>query len=436
MFRLSLGVVSITILALLALFLGSTVWVGVTLLAVGVISVILFTSHPPLTILSNILWNNTNSATMFALPLFILMGEILVHSRLSQNLFRGLAPWMSFLPGRLLHVNVISSSLFSAVSGSSAATTATVGRIALPELFKRGYSRSISIGSLAGAGTLGFLIPPSMMMIVYGIAAEVSIGRLFIAGIIPGIILATGFSLYIIIRALMDPSVAGAEAEKYTWADRFQALPQLLPIVLLIVFVLGSIYTGWATPTEAASVGVLGSFIIALFSKTLNREVMKKIMLGSVKTSTMIMLIVSGASYLSVTVGYLNIPAKLTLFISELGLSGLQLILILSIMYIILGMLLDGFSLIVMSLPLALPLIVAAGFDPLWFGIYLILMIEIAQITPPVGFNLFVINGLVKEDVLRIAYYAIPSFVIILLATALITIYPEIVMWLPEMMMK
>lgn len=432
---MSLSIVAFSILGLLFLLLGSTVWVGISLFIVGITSIVLFTSNPPLTILSNILWNNTNSATMVALPLFILMGEVLVRSRLSENLFKGLAPWMSFLPGRLLHVNIIASSLFSAVSGSSAATTATVGKIALPELLKRDYDRSLSIGSLAGAGTLGFLIPPSMMMIVYGIVAQVSIGKLFIAGIIPGIMLAIGFSGYIIIRCLINPSLARG-GEKYTWESRFKALPHLLPIMLLILLVLGSIYTGWATPTEAAAVGVLGSFIIALFSKSLNKKVFMDIILGSVKTSTMIMLIVCGASYLSVTVGYLNIPAQLTQFIGELGLNGYQLIIILSIMYIILGMMLDGFSLIVMSLPLALPLIVAAGFDPLWFGIYLILMIEIAQITPPVGFNLFVINGLVKDDVLKIAYYAIPSFIIILIITAIITINPDIITWLPEMMIK
>lgn len=432
---MSFGLISITLLGLLLFFLGSTVWVGISLFIVGIISTILFTSNPPMTILANIFWNNTNSATMMALPLFILMGEILVRSRLSESLFKGLAPWMSFLPGRLLHVNIIASSFFSAVSGSSAATTATVGKITLPELFKRDYDRSLSIGSLAGAGTLGFLIPPSMMMIVYGIVSDVSIGKLFIAGIVPGIILAFGFSGYIVIRSLINPSLANNE-DVYTWEDRIKALPQLLPIVFLILLVLGSIYTGWATPTEAAAVGVLGAFVIALFSRTLNGKVFMEIILESVKTSTMIMLIVSGASYLSVTVGYLKIPSQLTQFISDMGLSGYQLIIILSIMYIILGMMLDGFSLIVMSLPLALPLIIAAGFDPLWFGIYLILMIEISQITPPVGFNLFVINGLVKEDILKIAIYALPSFVIILLVTALITVYPEIILWFPDLMMK
>lgn len=431
---MSLGVVSLTLLGLLIIFLGGTVWVGVSLFIVGFISMNLFTNNPPLTVLSNIFWNNSNSATMMALPLFILMGEILVRSRLSESLFKGLAPWMNFLPGRLLHVNVMASSLFAAVSGSSAATTATVGKIALPELLKRNYSRSLAIGSLAGAGTLGFLIPPSMMLIVYGIAADVSIGRLFIAGLVPGLMLAGFLSGYIMIRSLINKDVTG-ETDHYTWKDRFKALPQLLPIILLIVFVLGSIYTGWATPSEAAAVGVLGAFIIALFAKTLNRQVLKEIIMNSVKTSTMIMLIVTAASYLSVMVGYLKIPTQLTQFINDLGLSGYQLIIILAIMYIILGMMLDGFSLIVMTLPIALPLVVAAGFDPLWFGIFLILMIEIAQITPPIGFNLFVINGLVKDDVLRIAYYALPSFIIILLVTAILTVYPEIVFWLPNLMM-
>ncbi len=392
-----------------------------------------FTSSPPMTIMNNILWNNTNSSTMLALPLFILMGEILFRSKISENLFKGLTPWISFLPGRLIHVNIAASSLFAAVSGSSAATTATVGKITLPELSKRNYDRSLSLGSLAGAGTLGFLIPPSMMMIVYGIVADVSIGKLFIAGIVPGIILATGLSGYIIIRCLINPSLAVGD-EKYSWAYRFQTLPLILPVIVLIFLVLGSIYSGWATPTEAASVGVVGSLIFALFSRTLTIRIFKEVLLATVKTSTMIMLIVAGASYLSVVVGYLNMPAKLTSFISEMGLSSYMLIVILTIMYIILGCLLDGFSMIVMTMPLALPLIVAAGFDPLWFGIYLIFMIEVAQITPPVGFNLFVINGMVDEDILTIARYALPSFLIILLIVAVITVFPDIILWLPNKM--
>jgi C4-dicarboxylate transporter DctM subunit len=432
---LDLTVVSFTILGLLVLFLGSTIWVGISLFLVGIGSFIFFTGSPPMKILSNILWNNTHSSTMMALPLFIFMGEILFRSKISENLFKGLSPWMSFIPGRLIHVNIIASSLFAAVSGSSAATTATVGKITLPELLKRNYSRSLTLGTLAGAGTLGFLIPPSMIMLVYGIVAEVSIGKLFIAGVIPGIMLAAAFSGFTIIRCLINPDLA-PKGDSYTWVERFKTLPLLLPVIFLIIMVLGSIYTGLATPTEAASVGVFGSLFFALLSRSLTKEGFWEAVLGTIKTSSMIMLIVVAASYLSVAVGYLGIPTMLTAFISTLGLSSLELIFIMTIMYIILGCLLDGFSMIVMSLPLALPLITAAGFDTIWFGIYLVIMIEVAQITPPIGFNLFVINGLVKDDVLKIAVYALPSFFIILAVAAIITFYPEIVLWLPNLMIR
>lgn len=431
---MDLTIVSLTILGLLILFLGSSLWIGISLMLVGILSFLFFTSTPPLNVITNILWNETNSSTMMALPLFIFMGEILFRSKISENLFKGLSPWMSFLPGRLIHVNIVASSMFAAVSGSSAATTATVGRITMPELTKRNYSRSLSIGSLAGAGTLGFLIPPSMMMIVYGISANVSIGKLFIAGIVPGAMLAIGFSGYIIIRCLINPELA-PKGENYTWKDRLKGLPLLLPVILLMVLVLGSIYAGWATPTEAASIGVVGALFFAIISKSLTKASFWEAVFGTIKTNAMIMLIVISASYLSVVIGYLGLPGKLTEFIGTLGLSKYELILILVIMYLLLGCLLDGFSMIVMSLPLALPLIVAAGFDPLWFGIFLIIMIEVAQITPPVGFNLFVINGLTGDDVLKIAWYALPSFLIILLVVVLITIFPEIILWFPNLML-
>lgn len=428
--------VTATILGLLVLLLGSSVWIGISLFMVGMAAFKLFTPSPPLTVLSNILWNSTNGSTMMALPLFIFMGEILFRSQISANLFRGLSPWMNGLPGRLLHVNIAACALFAAVSGSSAATTATVGKITVPELLKRKYAPSLSLGSLAGAGTLGFLIPPSLMMLVYGIMSGVSIGKLFIAGIVPGIILAGAFSLYIALRCLLRPDLAPAGDLRYTWRDRVKALPLLLPVLLLIVLVLGSIYTGWATPSEAAAVGVLGALFFAFVTRSMDGKAFREALLGSVKTTCMIMLIVAGASYLSVAVGYLGIPAKLTAFIGTLGLTKYQLIAILSVMYIILGCLLDGFSMIVMTLPLALPLIKAAGFDPLWFGIYLVIMIEIAQITPPVGFNLFVINSLSNESIFRIALYTLPSFIIMLLVVALITAYPQLVLALPNTMIK
>ena len=433
---MDLFVVSFSLLACLAAFLVSSVWVGISLFMVGLVGFTAFTGSPTLAILANITWNSTSGSTMLALPLFVLMGEILFRSKISENLFNGLSPWMDHLPGRLVHVNIVACTLFAAVSGSSAATTATVGKITLPELLKRKYDRGLVLGSLAGAGTLGFLIPPSMMMLVYGILADVSIGKLFIAGVIPGLILAAGFSGFVFIRCLMNPELAPQSDLTYTWGDRWRTIPQLLPVISLIVMVLGSIYLGWATPTEAAAVGVLGSVFFAWISQSLDWKVFREALMGSVKTSCMIMWIICGASFLSVGVGYLGIPSALTAYIGTLGLSKYMLIVILSIMYIILGCLIDGFSMIVMSLPIALPLIKAAGFDPIWFGIYLVVMIEVAQITPPVGFNLFVINGLAGDSLFTIAKYALPSFVIMMLFVALISVYPDIVLMVPRLMIK
>ena len=425
---------SLTVFLVLVALLAGSVWVGMSLIIVAIFSFEYFTSSPSLTVLTNILWNSTHSSTMFALPLFVFMGEILFRSKISENLFKGLSPWVNFLPGGLIHINIVASALFAAVSGSSAATTATVGKITLPELFKRGFDRKLVIGSLAGAGTLGFLIPPSMMMLVYGIVSGVSIGKLFIAGILPGILLASLLIVYNMIRCIIDPSLSPKTDDKYTWNDRLKSIPQLAPVVTLIIMVLGSIYTGFATPTEAAAVGVLGALIFAFMTNSMDLNIFMEAMMGSIKTSTMIMLIVCGATYFSVAIGYLGIPAQLTAMIGGLGLSKYVLIFILSIMYLFLGCLLDGFSMIVMSLPLALPLILAAGFDPLWFGIYLIIMIELAQITPPVGFNLFVINGLVEDDIFTIAKSALPAFFIILLVVVLITAFPQIVLFLPGFM--
>ena len=428
--------ISCVLLACLAFFLTSTIWIGISLFLIGVVGFFFFTGVDPMAVMANIVWNSTSGSTMIALPLFVFMGEILFKSKISENLFKGLSPWMDSLPGRLVHVNIFACTLFAAVSGSSAATTATVGKITLPELLKRNYDRGLCLGSLAGAGTLGFLIPPSMVMLVYGIVADVSIGKLFIAGIIPGVILAVMFSGYVFIRCLLNPQLAPPSDIKYTWDDRVKSLPLLLPVIFLIVMVLGSIYLGWATPTEAAAVGVIGSLFFAWTSKSLNATVFKEALMGSVKTNCMIMWIVAGASFLSVAVGYLGIPAATTKYIATLGVSSYTLIAILSVMYLIMGCLIDGFSMIVMSLPIAAPLIKAAGFDPVWFGIYLVIMIELAQITPPVGFNLFVINGLVGDDLFKIARYALPSFFIMLIMTALITVYPDIVLFMPKLMIK
>lgn len=432
--HIDLGPASAVILGLLILFVGGSIWIGIALFLVGIGGFFIFTDISFGSILANIVWNNTSGSAMMALPFFIWMGEILFRSRISENLFRGLSPWMDSIPGRLVHVNIFACTFFAAVSGSSAATTATVGKITVPELKKRGYDHDLAIGSLAGAGTLGFMIPPSMMMLVYGIIGDVSIGKLFIAGFIPGFMIAFMFSAYILTRCLITPSLAPAGEELHSWKDRVQALPAIAPVVILVLFVLGSIYMGWSTPTEAGAIGVLGAFFFAALTRSLTWSVFKASLLGTVKTSCMIMMIVMGASYLSNVIGYLGITKALTQYVTTLNLSPFLLIIILSFLYLILGCLVDGFSMIVMTTPVVLPLIEAAKFDPVWFGIYLVLMIELAQITPPVGFNLFVISGLNNDDLLRIARAAFPFFFLMLLTTFLITVFPEIVLYLPNKM--
>lgn len=431
---MDLAVISTVLMGLLVIFLGGTVWIGIGLFWVGFGGVFFFTDLPSGAILANTVWNNTSGSTMMALPLFIWMGEILFRSKISQNLFDGLAPWMDSFPGRLLHVNIFACTFFAAVSGSSAATTATVGKITVPELYRRQYDKTLSIGSLAGAGTLGFLIPPSMMMLVFGIIGDVSIGKLFIGGFLPGVLIALLFSGYIFVRCLINPALAPAGQDRYTWKHRLASLPDIAPVAILILVVLGSIYTGWATPTEAGAVGVTGSLFFAALTRSLNWAVFKTSLSGAVKTSCMIMLIVMGAAFLSVVVGYLGITRQLTTYVTSLGLSPYVLIFILAINYLLLGCLIDGFSMIVMTSPIVLPMVTAAGFDPVWFGIFLILMIELAQITPPVGFNLFVISSLNNDDILKIAKAAFPFFLLLCAATILVTMFPQIVLYLPNLM--
>jgi tripartite ATP-independent transporter DctM subunit len=431
---MDLGPVSATIVGLLILFMGGSVWIGISLFLVGIGGFFFFSDVSFGSILSNIAWNNTSSSTMMALPFFIWMGEILFRSKISENLFKGLSPWMDAIPGRLIHVNILACTFFAAVSGSSAATTATVGKITVPELKRRGYDYALSIGSLAGAGTLGFMIPPSMVMLVYGIIGDVSIGKLFIAGFIPGFMIAFLFSAYIIVRCVINPSLAPRGDARSTWRDRIEAIPAIAPVIVLIFTVLGSIYLGWATPTEAGAIGVIGALFFAALTRSLTWDVFKTSMINSVKTSCMIMLIVMGAAYLSNVFGFLGITRALTGYVTDMGLSPYTLIIILTVLYLLLGCLIDGFSMIVMTAPLVLPLIEAAGFDTVWFGIYLVLMIELAQITPPVGFNLFVISGLNNDDIFHVARAALPFFLLMMVATVLLTVFPQLALYLPGKM--
>lgn len=420
------------VLALLFVTLAGGVWVGVALMSVGIFALEAFRDMRVDRFLAGDIWSSATAVELITLPLFILMGEILFHTRLSESLFKGLSPWTRHLPGRLVHVNVMGCTLFAAVSGSSAATTATVGRITLRELLSRGYDRRIAIGSLAGAGTLGFLIPPSIPMIVYGVVADVSILDLFIAGLVPGLGLAALFMLYIGVRAALDPSLVPAKEPRVPWPEKLRALGHLLPVVFLILFVMGSLYFGFASITEAAAMGVLGALLVALGQRTLTWPGLWGALLGTVKTCSMIGLIIIGALFLSKAMARLGIPAFVAGEIQSWGLHPYMLILVLLLFYLALGCILDGLSAIVMTLPVTLPLALAAGFDPVWYGIFLIITIEMAQITPPVGFNLFVIQGLTNDGIFRIAKYAWPFCVIMMVFTAIITIFPDIVTFLPR----
>ncbi len=427
---------SLVVFGVLFLALGSGVWVGFALFMVGLVGMELFSSLPAGYNMASSVWATVGKWEYVALPLFILMGEILYRSGISEKLFKALVPWLYRLPGGLLLMNILSCTLFAAVSGSSAATTATVGRITLAEFDKLGYDRRLAMGSLAGAGTLGFLIPPSLIMIVYAILAEVSVGKMFMAGILPGLLLSGVYVTYIVYRGLRDPSIAPRGQETYSWKDRITGLKDLLPTLALILMVLGSIYAGVATPTEAAALGVFGAAVFAAIERSMTPRVAFECLVGAVKTNAMIMLIVVGAGFLSRVMGFLGIPAAITQAILELNLSPYALMVLLGAVYVVLGCLLDGFSIVVMTLPIALPMVTAAGFDPIWFGIYLILMVEVSQITPPVGFNLFVIQGLTGEPITRIARYAFPFFLLMLLTTVILTAFPEIALYLPRLMVN
>lgn len=380
------------------------------------------------------LWGSVSSWSLAALPMFIWMGEILYRTRLAADLFEGLSPWLRRIPGRLLHINVLASGIFAAVIGSSAATTATVGKIALPELLRRGYPERMVLGSLAGSGTLGLLIPPSVMMIVYGVAAEVSVARLFIAGLLPGLLVMLLFMGWVVLSGLLNADKMPPPDPPLPLGQRLRGLLKILPVLLLMVAVIGSIYAGIATPTEAASLGVLGALIIAFWTRSLSWQGLLESLMGAVRTSSMIGFILAGAAVLSIAMAFTGIPAALAAWVAGLGLSKYALLAVLMLLFLVLGAFLDGISIIVLTTSVILPLAKAVGIDLLWFGIFLVIAVELAQITPPVGFNLFVLQGLSGRDIFTIARSALPFLAMLLLAAALITVFPQIVTWLPARM--
>jgi C4-dicarboxylate transporter, DctM subunit len=426
--------VTALLIGTLFVILGSGVWIGLTLSGVAWIGMQLFSARPAGDAMAVTIWGSASSWTLTALPLFVWMGEILFRTRLSQDMFRGLAPWMQSLPGRLLHVNVAGCAIFAAVSGSSAATCATIGKMSLPELSQRGYPDGISVGSLAGAGTLGLLIPPSIIMIVYGVSADVSIAQLFIAGVLPGLLLALLFSGYLMYWALRNPTLVPPPDRTMSFAEKLHESRHLIPVMLLIAAVLGSIYAGIATATEAAGIGVVGALIISAVQGSLNWQTFKESLLGGTRLYCMIALILAGAAFLTLSMGYIGLPRHLAEWIATLGLSQLQLLLALMLFYVLLGCFLDGISMVVLTMGVILPTIQKAGIDPLWFGVFVVLVVEMAQITPPVGFNLFVLQGMTQREIGWIAKVTLPFFFLMIAAVALIYFVPQIVTFLPAQM--
>lgn len=426
----------ITFALIVGLFalLGSGVWIGLALLGVGWLGMTLFSPRPAGDAMAVTIWGASSSWTLTALPMFLWMGEILFRTKLSEDMFKGLAPWLERLPGRLLHTNVIGCTIFAAVSGSSAATCATIGRISLPELKKRGYPDGIAIGTLAGAGTLGLLIPPSIIMIVYGVAAEVSIAKLFIGGVLPGLLLGLLFMGWIAVWALFHRGAIPPHTEHTTLRQKLFAARHLIPVIALIAMVLGSIYTGIATATEAAALGVVGSLIVAASQGALTWQTFRDSLLGATRLYCMIALILAGSAFLTLSMGYLGLPRHLAEWIGSLGLSNFWLLFSLMLFYILLGCFLDGISMVVLTIAVIQPTILAAGIDLVWFGIFLVVVVEMAQITPPVGFNLFVLQGMTGKQITWIAWQTLPAFVLMLIAAGLLYAFPGLVTWLPGQM--
>jgi C4-dicarboxylate transporter, DctM subunit len=427
---------SLILVAVLFALLAAGLWVGFALMAVGLVAMELATPAPAGAVFATKVWGALNIWDLTALPMFIWMGEILFRSRLSSDMFTGLAPFTRRLPGGLLHANILGCALFAAVSGSSAATTATVGRMSLPELKARGYDDRMSIGTLAGSGTFGFLIPPSIILIVYGAATEQSIARLFLAGVLPGLMLAAMFAGYVMIWAMLNRDRLPDPEPSIPWRGKLRAAALLLPTVFLIVAVIGSIYAGLASPTEAAVIGVLGALVISGSTGGLDRAGFAASAKGAAQTTCMIAFILAGAAFLTGAMGFTGIPRSLAAWIGEQGFSQYALLTALLLFFIVLGFFLDGISIVVLTTSVILPMVLAAGIDPIWFGIFLVLVVEMSQITPPVGFNLFVLQSITGRDIFSIARAALPFFLLLVVATAILTIFPQIALWLPGTMLS
>jgi len=428
--------ISIIALFLFVLFLllGSGVWIGLALLGVAFVGMELFTTRPVGDVMITTVWTHSSSWTLAALPLFIWMGEVLYRTRLSEDMFKGLAPWLAKLPGGLVHTNIVGCTVFAAVSGSSAATLTTVGKMSIPELRKRNYPEKVVIGTLAGAATLGLMIPPSLTLIVYGVTINESITKLFIAGIVPGIVLAAMFMAYVAIYSKVSKDYNPDEEQGMSFAEKVKNSRFLIPVFCLIGVVIGSMYLGLATATEAAAFGVIGSLILAASQGSLSWKTFRESLMGATRTSAMIALILAGASFLSLAMGFTGLPRGLANLIADMNLSRFELLMALLVFYIVLGCFLDGISSVVLTMAVVEPMIRQAGIDLLWFGIFIVVVVEMAQITPPIGFNLFVLQGMTKHEMGFIARCAIPMFLIMVLMVFVLIGFPEIATWLPDNM--
>ncbi|MCV0425041.1 MAG: TRAP transporter large permease subunit [Roseibium sp.] len=421
-------------LFVLFLLLGTGVWVGLALFGVAYLGLEMFTSRPAGDAMLTRIWTGSSSWTLTALPLFIWMGEILFRSRLSQDMFRGLSPWMQRLPGGLVHVNIVGCTIFAAVSGSSAATLTTVGKMSIPELRKRGYPEYMTIGTLTGAATLGLMIPPSLTLIVYGVAVEQSISKLFMAGILPGIVLAGLFMAYVAGWSFVRPSEVPVISNRMNFREKLNESRFLIPIIILILVVIGSMYGGWATATEAASIGVIGAFVLAAAQGSLTKKAFIESLLGATRTSAMIALILMGATALTLAMGFTGLPRALAEFIESMQLSRFSLLMALMLFYIVLGMFLDGISSVVLTMAIVQPMVESAGIDLIWFGIFIVIVVEMAQITPPIGFNLFVMQGITKHEMGYIAKTALPLFMIMVVMVFVMIFFPDLATYLPDSM--
>lgn len=429
---MDLTLLAIGLFVVLIILLSFGTWIAFALLAVGWLATNMFVPTPAGGVMALTVWGASGSWTLVSLPLFILMGEILFRSRMSEQMFHGLAPFLNWIPGRLMHVNILGCGIMAAVVGSSSVTSATIGRISFPELARRGYNEKMSIGTLAGSGTLGLLIPPSIMLIVYGVVSQTSIARLFMAGILPGLMLVFLFMAFVVVWSLWNRAEEEPEGVELSLLQRVSRARHLIPVMFLILGVLGSIYGGWATPTEAAAIGVTGSLILAMFSGTLNWTTFRAAVMAATRTACMITIIIAAAAFLGVALDFAGIPEALARWISSLELSLFALVAVLTVFYILLGCFLDGVSMIVLTASIVIPMVEAVGIDLVWFGIYLIIVIEMAQITPPVGFNLFVLQSITGRDMLTVTLATAPFFFLMILGIVLITLYPQIVLVLPE----